>query len=658
MQHPDTGVTFKAQKAFLSTVPAAVSGSDLIGWIRDRLTTAGDATEEAAHIAHLLAVYGYVYPLAEGHSLLVKDDSTSLYRFQAPYFWLSVSGRPDNVDYAIYLTKRMIRSKQKSGFEEYEKTALTRLQKLLADRWQFIALQAEEELKLARERKKNDRMVLEMQERAYWRVHRPPPGYMNPVDHPLQRHFNDVQMQRRMARGREQQQQQHDQHMQKRREKQLQQQEAALQSTGAHCTSNNIATAIHKSMDIIAAVAAAAAASSAAAATGTSGSEDQTGTPAVQAGSPWLQDDQAAFHSCQGTGESGLTPRQVKLWGTSFDFLLRDPAGREYFRHFLTREFSSENLRFWLAVQDYKFGPVSQLHARMESIFAEFLASGAPSEINIDSRTMTATQRGMQEAGRFSFEEAQEHIYMLMKKDSYQRFLRSEDYKCLLQASADKHGQQLAKTKKAAAAHAFSFVKRQQAGGGGSSSKNRTETVSSTETSSSNGNRPMRSNPVVVVQMQQQQQASILKNGGGASTSYNYADRGTIDEVTPWEAGDNQVTPWETAGNPENPVTPWETAAIPSNPSSSKLQHENLMQKQELQPDDNVTPWESAAVASNAPENLVTPWESAAAGSSSAAFQAVVTAPDNQVTPWETADNPENAVTPWEKSENAVTPWE
>ena len=33
---------------------------------------------------------------------------------------------------------------------------------------------------------------------------------------------------------------------------------------------------------------------------------------------------------------------------------------------------------------------------------------------------------------RFTFDKAQAHIFLLMKKDSYQRFLRSNEYKALL----------------------------------------------------------------------------------------------------------------------------------------------------------------------------------------------------------------------------------
>ena len=60
------------------------------------------------------------------------------------------------------------------------------------------------------------------------------------------------------------------------------------------------------------------------------------------------------------------------------------------------------------------------------------MAPGAPSEINIDSKTMEHTLKQMKEPSRFTFDKAEEHIYLLMKKDSYNRFVRSDVYKNLL----------------------------------------------------------------------------------------------------------------------------------------------------------------------------------------------------------------------------------
>ena len=63
---------------------------------------------------------------------------------------------------------------------------------------------------------------------------------------------------------------------------------------------------------------------------------------------------------------------------------------------------------------------------------SEFLAPDAPCEINIDCKTVEVTQQALRKPNRFAFEAAQLHIFLLMKKDSYRRYLISDSYKMLL----------------------------------------------------------------------------------------------------------------------------------------------------------------------------------------------------------------------------------
>ena len=61
------------------------------------------------------------------------------------------------------------------------------------------------------------------------------------------------------------------------------------------------------------------------------------------------------------------------------------------------------------------------------------MAPGAPCEINIDGRTMDIVQQEMKRPSRFTFDKAAEHVYnLLLKKDCYPRFVRSDHYKQLL----------------------------------------------------------------------------------------------------------------------------------------------------------------------------------------------------------------------------------
>ncbi|XP_016416541.1 regulator of G-protein signaling 7-like [Sinocyclocheilus rhinocerous] len=92
---------------------------------------------------------------------------------------------------------------------------------------------------------------------------------------------------------------------------------------------------------------------------------------------PWISDDVTSWE-LEASKEAGQ--QRVKRWGFGFDEVLKDPVGREQFLKFLESEFSSENLRLTVFV----------LH--------------------------------------------QEHIYKLMKSDSYSRFIRSSAYQEMLQA--------------------------------------------------------------------------------------------------------------------------------------------------------------------------------------------------------------------------------
>lgn len=45
-----------------------------------------------------------------------------------------------------------------------------------------------------------------------------------------------------------------------------------------------------------------------------------------------------------------ISTRRLKLWEESFEELLNDPLGRDTLQKFLDKEYSGENLRFWMEV--------------------------------------------------------------------------------------------------------------------------------------------------------------------------------------------------------------------------------------------------------------------------------------------------------------------
>lgn len=66
------------------------------------------------------------------------------------------------------------------------------------------------------------------------------------------------------------------------------------------------------------------------------------------------------------------------------------------------------------------------------SISSEFLSPNAPCEVNLDSSTVEKVQDAMKKPSRYTFDEALLHVYSLMEKDTYPRFLRSSHYRDLL----------------------------------------------------------------------------------------------------------------------------------------------------------------------------------------------------------------------------------
>ncbi|XP_072691130.1 regulator of G-protein signaling 11 isoform X5 [Canis lupus baileyi] len=146
---------------------------------------------------------------------------------------------------------------------------------------------------------------------------------------------------------------------------------------------------------------------------------------------PWVTDDDT-YWTVNAPSVAVPTKLRVERWGFSFQELLGDPVGRAHFLAFLGTEFSAENLSFWEACEELRYGGQAQVPALVDSVYQQFLAPGAARWVNVDSRTMESTLAGLRRPHRYVLDDAQLHIYMLMKKDSYPRFLKSAAYRDLL----------------------------------------------------------------------------------------------------------------------------------------------------------------------------------------------------------------------------------
>ncbi|XP_054616853.1 regulator of G-protein signaling 6 isoform X2 [Dunckerocampus dactyliophorus] len=401
IQDETEGVPIRTVKSFMTKIPSVV-------------------TAEAMHIGSLIAAQGYLFPISD-HVLSLKDDGT-FYRFQAPYFWPSNCWEPENTDYAIYLCKRTMQNKTRLELADYEAENLARLQRAFARKWEFIYMQAEAQVKIDRKKDKTERKILDSQERAFWDVHRPVPGCVNTTE-------MDIRKCRRMKNP----------HRVKKSVYGLAEEGTQSRSpihTPSHHSRKGTKEDVEKEILFLNAqldrhcMKMSKVAESLISYTEQYMEYDPFVTP-QEPSNPWTSDD-PSFWDLEASKEPGQ--QRVKKWGFSLEEALKDPAGRDLFLKFLESEFSSENLRFWLAVQDLKRIPQQEVAQRAQEIWAEFLAEGAPSSINLDSHSYERTSQNLKDPGRYSYEDAQDHIYKLMKSDSYTRFLRSNVYQDLLMA--------------------------------------------------------------------------------------------------------------------------------------------------------------------------------------------------------------------------------
>ncbi|KAL8624384.1 hypothetical protein ACOMHN_012784 [Nucella lapillus] len=428
MQDECTGVPVRTVKSFMSKVPSVFTGADLISWMLRNLDVEDQI--EALHLAHLMASHGYFFPI-DDHMLTVKNDNT-YYRFQTPCFWPSRCGEPENTDYAVYLCKRTMQNKQRLELADYEAENLARLQKMFSRKWEFIFMQAEAQAKVDKKRDKLERKVLDSQERAFWDVHRPVPGCVNTTEVDIKKACR-INRHSKMTRvspnyavpgGRI---------------------SPSVSEADLHNPTDSIRhdiavlrKKIEKRRVKISKV------TESFIAYFQQYAEYDAFITSPDPSNPWIADSTETWDQERTLNAREIPQRRVRRWAFSIEELLDDPAGRDQFTKFLDKEFSGENLKFWLACQELKGLPMREVNKKVHEMFSEFLAPGAHNPVNVDCQIMELVRRRMENnPTRFCFEEAQDHIFKLMKSDSYSRYLRSDQFKEYLSGTRKKSRKRL-----------------------------------------------------------------------------------------------------------------------------------------------------------------------------------------------------------------------
>ncbi|KAK3736282.1 hypothetical protein QZH41_020754 [Actinostola sp. cb2023] len=102
-------------------------------------------------------------------------------------------------------------------------------------------------------------------------------------------------------------------------------------------------------------------------------------------------------------------------------------------KEFLRMQYGDENLSFWLAVEEYRL--MSDTDSRNETarmIYEDYVSTLSPTEISLDAKIRASVDKEMSDPDENTFQLAQQHIFDLMYRDCFPRFLKSKCYKHLL----------------------------------------------------------------------------------------------------------------------------------------------------------------------------------------------------------------------------------
>ena len=144
---------------------------------------------------------------------------------------------------------------------------------------------------------------------------------------------------------------------------------------------------------------------------------------------PWLKEgDEKAWKQ----EKKVVSVYDVRIWVNSFSSLLDHSVGLSLFREYCLKEHSNENLEFNLAVQKLEeYSTNAEYIENAKMVYDLFVAKGSEKEINLPSHILKElgvhfSTKEIKDLPNDVFSKAQDHIFNLMKSDTFVKFIASD----------------------------------------------------------------------------------------------------------------------------------------------------------------------------------------------------------------------------------------
>ncbi|KAJ3043684.1 Regulator of G-protein signaling 6 [Rhizophlyctis rosea] len=398
MLDPHRGIELQERKKMMKAYKFAFTGQEFVDWT---LKYCGFFEKsEGIFYGKTLMTEGYICPIEFDKEF---GADSNVYVFQTSQFMPGQPWTATDRDYAIYLLKRDYRMQSKFALNEEEVERAKRLRKQLHKEWKSIDKEAEALFRAEEEMDKSDIRLFRIQEHTFWRI-------LKPVDLTKQ---STIQEEKRTKQTRSKQEE-FERSLDKwdledYLKKQLESLNYSLNISRSKVS--KVAESLVNFMEIIRPL-------------------DPLLEQKAWAQNPWSND----YSIMMQVDRQEASPTEIRVWTISFAKLLEDPVGFRAFRKFCKSEFSQENLQFWAKCQALDdIDTRAEFYTASASIYQDFIKVGGSKELNLNTLTrkecIARFEAANGEARKLSYDwyiPAMEHVYTLMEKDTYIRFLKTD----------------------------------------------------------------------------------------------------------------------------------------------------------------------------------------------------------------------------------------